>query len=119
MKQILVGIQDLLDQPNPADPAQTEGYHMFIQVILIKRMLILHFFLQTHYPTVDVILKLSLPCVRFIFHYNMLRCTVEHTLLLLVSIDKTVFLSWNVSKIWAPFYYLYSFSNRKKLNAFN
>lgn len=34
MKQILVGIQDLLDQPNAADPAQTEGYHLFIQVRL-------------------------------------------------------------------------------------
>ena len=22
----------MLDQPNPADPAQTEGYHLFIQV---------------------------------------------------------------------------------------
>jgi hypothetical protein len=22
----------LLDQPNPADPAQTDGYHLFIQV---------------------------------------------------------------------------------------
>ena len=32
MKQILVGIQDLLDTPNPADPAQTDGYHLFIQV---------------------------------------------------------------------------------------
>ncbi|XP_016570245.1 SUMO-conjugating enzyme SCE1 isoform X1 [Capsicum annuum] len=32
VKQILVGIQDLLDQPNPADPAQTEGYHLFIQI---------------------------------------------------------------------------------------
>ncbi|CAN6698314.1 unnamed protein product [Malus baccata var. baccata] len=31
VKQILVGIQDLLDQPNPADLAQTEGYHLFIQ----------------------------------------------------------------------------------------
>ncbi|RZC66923.1 hypothetical protein C5167_010619 [Papaver somniferum] len=31
VKQILVGIQDLLDQPNPADPAQTDGYHLFIQ----------------------------------------------------------------------------------------
>ncbi|KAI7730930.1 hypothetical protein M8C21_032487 [Ambrosia artemisiifolia] len=31
VKQILVGIQDLLDTPNPADPAQTEGYHLFIQ----------------------------------------------------------------------------------------
>ncbi|TXG59387.1 hypothetical protein EZV62_013960 [Acer yangbiense] len=31
VKQILIGIQDLLDQPNPADPAQTEGYHLFIQ----------------------------------------------------------------------------------------
>lgn len=40
MKQILVGIQDLLDQPNPADPAQTEGYHLFIQVANLK---ILHF----------------------------------------------------------------------------
>ncbi|RRT65772.1 hypothetical protein B296_00027969, partial [Ensete ventricosum] len=36
VKQILVGIQDLLDQPNPADPAQTDGYHLFIQVRLIK-----------------------------------------------------------------------------------
>ncbi|XP_054793711.1 SUMO-conjugating enzyme SCE1-like isoform X4 [Prosopis cineraria] len=26
VKQILVGIQDLLDQPNPADPAQTDGF---------------------------------------------------------------------------------------------
>ncbi|KAK4367778.1 hypothetical protein RND71_011570 [Anisodus tanguticus] len=34
VKQILVGIQDLLDQPNPADPAQTEGYHMFIQILI-------------------------------------------------------------------------------------
>jgi ubiquitin-conjugating enzyme E2 I len=32
VKQILVGIQDLLDLPNPADPAQTDGYHLFIQV---------------------------------------------------------------------------------------
>ncbi|GJU04932.1 SUMO-conjugating enzyme SCE1 [Tanacetum coccineum] len=31
VKQILVGIQDLLDSPNPADPAQTDGYHLFIQ----------------------------------------------------------------------------------------
>ncbi|KNA23018.1 hypothetical protein SOVF_028370 [Spinacia oleracea] len=31
VKQVLVGIQDLLDQPNAADPAQTEGYHLFIQ----------------------------------------------------------------------------------------
>jgi hypothetical protein len=32
VRQILVGIQDLLDQPNPADPAQADGYHLFIQV---------------------------------------------------------------------------------------
>ncbi|GKD52545.1 SUMO-conjugating enzyme SCE1 [Tanacetum coccineum] len=31
VKQILVGIQDLLDSPNPADPAQTDGYQLFIQ----------------------------------------------------------------------------------------
>ena len=35
MKQILVGIQDLLDTPNPADPAQTDGYHLFIQVLTL------------------------------------------------------------------------------------
>ncbi|CAD6243400.1 unnamed protein product [Miscanthus lutarioriparius] len=29
--QVFIGIQDLLDQPNPADPAQTDGYHLFIQ----------------------------------------------------------------------------------------
>lgn len=37
VKQILVGIQDLLDQPNPADPAQTDGYHIFIQVGMKKK----------------------------------------------------------------------------------
>lgn len=26
MKQILLGIQDLLDTPNPASPAQSEAY---------------------------------------------------------------------------------------------
>ncbi|KAH8488006.1 hypothetical protein POPTR_014G024950v4 [Populus trichocarpa] len=31
VKQILVGIQDLLDQPNPSDPAQTDGYQLFVQ----------------------------------------------------------------------------------------
>lgn len=31
VKQILLGIQDLMDQPNPSDPAQTEGYQLFMQ----------------------------------------------------------------------------------------
>ncbi|XP_055835731.1 SUMO-conjugating enzyme SCE1-like [Solanum dulcamara] len=31
VKQILVGIQDLLDQPNPNDPAQTNGYQLYMQ----------------------------------------------------------------------------------------
>lgn len=30
VKQILVGIQDLFDQPNELDPAQTEGYQLFV-----------------------------------------------------------------------------------------
>jgi len=30
MKQILVGIQELLDNPNINDPAQAEPYHLFI-----------------------------------------------------------------------------------------
>eukprot|EP00850_Spirogloea_muscicola_P019885 SM000201S05941 [mRNA] locus=s201:134355:135465:- [translate_table: standard] len=32
VKQILIGIQELLDAPNPADPAQTDAYTLFIQV---------------------------------------------------------------------------------------
>jgi len=39
VKQILVGIQDLLDTPNPADPAQTDGYHLFCQVHLEMKTL--------------------------------------------------------------------------------
>ncbi|KAK3020025.1 hypothetical protein RJ639_004985 [Escallonia herrerae] len=31
VKQILVGIQDLLDEPNPAHPVHNEAYHLFIQ----------------------------------------------------------------------------------------
>jgi ubiquitin-conjugating enzyme E2 I len=31
IKQILVGIQDLLDEPNPDSPAQSEAYQMFIK----------------------------------------------------------------------------------------
>ncbi|KAF3656307.1 SUMO-conjugating enzyme UBC9 [Capsicum annuum] len=31
VKQILVGIQDLLDLPNPDDPAQTDGYQLYMQ----------------------------------------------------------------------------------------
>ena len=29
-KQILLGIQDLLDTPNPKSPAQTDAYHLFV-----------------------------------------------------------------------------------------
>ena len=32
VKQIPVGIQDLLDKPNPSDPAQTEGYQFYVQL---------------------------------------------------------------------------------------
>nr|AVD53619.1 ubc9 [Dugesia japonica] len=31
IKQILLGIQDLLNNPNPKDPAQAEAYTMFLQ----------------------------------------------------------------------------------------
>lgn len=31
VKQILLGIQELLDAPNPNDPAQTEAYTLFVQ----------------------------------------------------------------------------------------
>ena len=30
IQQILIGIQDLLDEPNPDSPAQSEAFHMFI-----------------------------------------------------------------------------------------
>lgn len=29
IKQILLGVQDLLDDPNPDSPAQSEAYHMY------------------------------------------------------------------------------------------
>lgn len=31
IKQILMGIQDLLDEPNPDSPAQSEAYNLFMQ----------------------------------------------------------------------------------------
>jgi ubiquitin-conjugating enzyme E2 I len=31
IKQILMGIQDLLDEPNPDSPAQSEAYSLFMQ----------------------------------------------------------------------------------------
>ncbi|CAH8639228.1 unnamed protein product [Schistosoma mattheei] len=31
IKQILLGIQDLLDHPNPKDPAQADAYTLYIQ----------------------------------------------------------------------------------------
>lgn len=30
IKQILMGIQDLLDEPNPDSPAQSEAYQLFV-----------------------------------------------------------------------------------------
>lgn len=30
VKQVLIGIQDLLDHPNPNSPAQADAYHLFI-----------------------------------------------------------------------------------------
>ena len=31
IKQILIGIQDLLDEPNPDSPAQSEAYNLFVR----------------------------------------------------------------------------------------
>ena len=31
IKQLLLGIQDLLDAPNPKDPAQAEAYTIYMQ----------------------------------------------------------------------------------------
>jgi hypothetical protein len=31
IKQILLGIQELLDEPNPRDPAQAEAYAVYMQ----------------------------------------------------------------------------------------
>ena len=30
LKQVLIGIQDLLNEPNPSSPAQSEAYNLFI-----------------------------------------------------------------------------------------
>jgi len=34
IKQILLGVQDLLDSPNPLSPAQEDAYRIFTQVSL-------------------------------------------------------------------------------------
>jgi ubiquitin-conjugating enzyme E2 I len=34
IKQILLGVQDLLDSPNPLSPAQEDAYRIFTQVLL-------------------------------------------------------------------------------------
>ena len=47
VKQLLVGIQELLDSPNPEDPAQAEAYQTFIsnrQVFLVKFVLFISLF---------------------------------------------------------------------------
>jgi len=31
VKQLLLGIQDLLDEPNPHSPAQSEAYELFMK----------------------------------------------------------------------------------------
>ncbi|XP_052481593.1 SUMO-conjugating enzyme SCE1-like [Gossypium raimondii] len=36
VKQILVGIQDLLNAPNTTDPAQAEGYNILIHVCFLS-----------------------------------------------------------------------------------
>jgi ubiquitin-conjugating enzyme E2 I len=30
LKQVLIGIQDLLDDPNPESPAQSEAYQLYL-----------------------------------------------------------------------------------------
>lgn len=35
IKQLLLGIQDLLIQPNPDDPAQAEAYQCYMQVLIV------------------------------------------------------------------------------------
>ncbi|KAF8702560.1 hypothetical protein HU200_032944 [Digitaria exilis] len=64
MTQILVGIQDLLDNPNPASPAHHECYQLYKKVLIIssgtrivfvrRRRSILH--LCSHEPTARKIL---------------------------------------------------------------
>ncbi|XP_066322067.1 ubiquitin-conjugating enzyme E2 2-like [Miscanthus floridulus] len=53
--QVFIGIQNLLDQPNPADPAQTDGYHLFIQdPTEYKRRVILQ---VKQYPTLFLLVR--------------------------------------------------------------
>lgn len=37
IKQILLGVQDLLNDPNPGDPAQAEAFHLFKYVQCYQR----------------------------------------------------------------------------------
>ena len=43
MRQILIGIQDLLDNPNPASPAQDLAYDLFTEVSTQLRLILLVF----------------------------------------------------------------------------
>lgn len=42
VKQLLVGIQDLLDSPNPEDPAQADAYQTYIQNRLVQTISFIH-----------------------------------------------------------------------------
>ena len=35
IKQILLGVQDLLNDPNPGDPAQADAFHLFKYVLAL------------------------------------------------------------------------------------
>lgn len=68
VKQILVGIQDLLDQPNPADPAQTEGYQLFIQVLLCLEpsVFLFHLHILLIYLALDPVCSYKGSCLQWI-----------------------------------------------------
>ena len=43
MRQILIGIQDLLDNPNPESPAQDLAYDFFTEVLTQHRLNLISF----------------------------------------------------------------------------
>ncbi len=65
IKQILLGIQDLLDDPNPESPAQAEAYNLFKKDRQAYDKKVKHIVKENPAPW-DVLVEYALPHVMFV-----------------------------------------------------
>lgn len=89
----LRGIQDLLDQPNPADPAQTEGYHLFIQVFKCfcwKLTALYAVVYLTSYLLLSLIVPLLINCIwsycLHLFYLHLVRRLIMWPLMMFLQV---------------------------------